>query len=298
MITENPIVQTLESRRSLKLKKSSNIQLVESKITKYNDYDEINREDFECAICLCFIAEPVVTPCQHIFCISCLEQWLRVKDECPMCKMSQLYFGPAVIKNLQKFLQSRYEEEFEARKSELIEQKLWTSDKKITNFVFVNDWEEIRNPTIVKQGIKLKNRYTICFKTIDNSDIIDEVIDSVEITYPARFKNSVRTLNKENGWKLTDLASDQEKNIVLKVEVKLQTWTKLNPIKFQFLVMFEEKGNIFHVKTMLDLEDKKVQKQIEKSESKTSINSQIKQSLKEAAKRNNIRIKFFRDWKR
>lgn len=45
--------------------------------------------DFECNICLELAIEPVVTCCGHLFCLSCLYQWLHVHcnyQECPVCK--------------------------------------------------------------------------------------------------------------------------------------------------------------------------------------------------------------------
>ncbi|KAJ8466933.1 hypothetical protein OPV22_029485 [Ensete ventricosum] len=45
--------------------------------------------NFECNICFDMAAEPVVTPCGHLFCWSCLYQWLHVHSdhkECPVCK--------------------------------------------------------------------------------------------------------------------------------------------------------------------------------------------------------------------
>ncbi|KAG8046582.1 hypothetical protein GUJ93_ZPchr0008g11535 [Zizania palustris] len=44
---------------------------------------------FDCHICLEPAKEPVVTPCGHLFCWSCLYQWLRqhsAHSECPVCK--------------------------------------------------------------------------------------------------------------------------------------------------------------------------------------------------------------------
>lgn len=45
--------------------------------------------NFECNICFDMAKEPVVTSCGHLFCWSCLYQWLHVHSdnkECPVCK--------------------------------------------------------------------------------------------------------------------------------------------------------------------------------------------------------------------
>ncbi|XP_077230773.1 RING/U-box superfamily protein [Tasmannia lanceolata] len=52
---------------------------------------------FECNICLEMARDPVVTSCGHLFCWSCLYQWLHVHSdtqECPVCK------GEVTEKNL------------------------------------------------------------------------------------------------------------------------------------------------------------------------------------------------------
>uniref|UniRef100_A0A1J3GJ20 E3 ubiquitin-protein ligase RMA n=1 Tax=Noccaea caerulescens TaxID=107243 RepID=A0A1J3GJ20_NOCCA len=43
---------------------------------------------FDCYICLDLSKEPVVTNCGHLYCWSCLYQWLQVSEakECPVCK--------------------------------------------------------------------------------------------------------------------------------------------------------------------------------------------------------------------
>lgn len=41
----------------------------------------------ECSICISHIDNPVLEPsCQHLFCAECLLKWLKLKDQCPMCR--------------------------------------------------------------------------------------------------------------------------------------------------------------------------------------------------------------------
>lgn len=45
---------------------------------------------FKCALCLGERRETVSTPCGHLFCWSCLLQWMRTSPECPMCRKSPI----------------------------------------------------------------------------------------------------------------------------------------------------------------------------------------------------------------
>uniref|UniRef100_A0A8C6QHR1 LON peptidase N-terminal domain and ring finger 2 n=2 Tax=Nannospalax galili TaxID=1026970 RepID=A0A8C6QHR1_NANGA len=42
--------------------------------------------DFECALCMRLLFEPVTTPCGHTFCLKCLERCLDHAPHCPLCK--------------------------------------------------------------------------------------------------------------------------------------------------------------------------------------------------------------------
>lgn len=46
------------------------------------------KENFSCAICLSLTEEPCMPPCGHLFCSSCLIQWIQSLDDakCPKCR--------------------------------------------------------------------------------------------------------------------------------------------------------------------------------------------------------------------
>ncbi|XP_044119604.1 LON peptidase N-terminal domain and RING finger protein 2 isoform X2 [Neovison vison] len=46
----------------------------------------IDVTDFECALCMRLLFEPVTTPCGHMFCLKCLERCLDHAPHCPLCK--------------------------------------------------------------------------------------------------------------------------------------------------------------------------------------------------------------------
>ncbi|XP_005360017.1 LON peptidase N-terminal domain and RING finger protein 2 [Microtus ochrogaster] len=57
---------------------------------KVNSLEEpeftIDLADFECALCMRLLFEPVTTPCGHTFCLKCLERCLDHAPHCPLCK--------------------------------------------------------------------------------------------------------------------------------------------------------------------------------------------------------------------
>ncbi|XP_012875158.1 PREDICTED: LON peptidase N-terminal domain and RING finger protein 2 [Dipodomys ordii] len=46
----------------------------------------VDMTDFECALCMRLLFEPVTTPCGHTFCLKCLERCLDHAPHCPLCK--------------------------------------------------------------------------------------------------------------------------------------------------------------------------------------------------------------------
>lgn len=64
--------------------------------------DPKSKEDFECPVCMELIAEPVKTPCQHLFCLSCQKQLMKLNSTCPLCrKVFDAQFIPMIDKSLQ-----------------------------------------------------------------------------------------------------------------------------------------------------------------------------------------------------
>ncbi|XP_035250088.1 LON peptidase N-terminal domain and RING finger protein 2-like [Anguilla anguilla] len=48
----------------------------------------LDSADMECSLCMRLFYEPVLTPCGHTFCLSCLERCLDHSPACPLCKES------------------------------------------------------------------------------------------------------------------------------------------------------------------------------------------------------------------
>lgn len=44
-------------------------------------------EELKCAVCHSMVIEPRVVGCGHMFCKSCLDQWMCLNKTCPMCSV-------------------------------------------------------------------------------------------------------------------------------------------------------------------------------------------------------------------
>ncbi len=54
-------------------------------LEKINEKIEFDEDD-NCIICYDVMDKPILTPCGHMFCNSCIQQCIKLKPECPMCK--------------------------------------------------------------------------------------------------------------------------------------------------------------------------------------------------------------------
>ena len=43
--------------------------------------------EYVCAVCVSLVDAPMLTRCQHIFCMSCLQTWMDNKPSCPTCSV-------------------------------------------------------------------------------------------------------------------------------------------------------------------------------------------------------------------
>lgn len=46
------------------------------------------KQQRKCTLCLEEMRDPSVTTCGHVFCWTCIGDWIREKPECPLCRQS------------------------------------------------------------------------------------------------------------------------------------------------------------------------------------------------------------------
>lgn len=69
-------------------------KIKKQELTEIRNFKEmISSLDTKCAICLSTFCDPVtICGCTHSFCKDCLERWLVVTENCPLCKLEILVF--------------------------------------------------------------------------------------------------------------------------------------------------------------------------------------------------------------
>ncbi|CAD7968141.1 unnamed protein product [Amoebophrya sp. A25] len=77
--------------------------------------------EFECALCLRLLLDPVSVSCGHTFCRSCIETSLDHRSACPLCRQP-IVAGRSINVLIQNLIQTRYPEEFRARQQEQLEE--------------------------------------------------------------------------------------------------------------------------------------------------------------------------------
>lgn len=55
--------------------------------TNANAYIPTNNEVYpDCPVCLEEMVDPSICPCGHTFCGRCIDRWIKIKENCPLCR--------------------------------------------------------------------------------------------------------------------------------------------------------------------------------------------------------------------
>merc|ERR1712224_187566 len=206
---------------------------------RFVNQEDIQLPDLKCAVCCEFIAEPALTPCEHIFCIHCIETSIMFKPKCPICRKELKDFEPEVDQTLQDFTKNQFPSVFEERKKELVQENIWISDSFPITFEFGNKWRYLKDAIVRPNSYDLVHHWSMYLKTPRDSDIIDKIVDSVKTTLCKTFKNRYRALDK-GSWMVFGRAYD---DFEADIEIKFKKWTGIPTKKFSFELHFNEEGN-------------------------------------------------------
>lgn len=239
---------TTRGRTTIKEKNIARHGSLPQKREKQIDKEDIQRIDLKCAICYNFIAEPAITPCQHVYCLNCIENCVYVKTKCPLCRQSLKDYTPELNQALQNFTKNMFKVDFEQRKEELIQDNLWTTDKFIINFDFGNKWRFLKDAIVRPISYDLVNHWTLFLKTPKNPELVNKVVSSVKVTLCKTFKDRYRALEK-GSWALIGRAYAE---FEADIKIKFQKWTGVPEKEFKYQLIFDDEGNMIKFNIAID----------------------------------------------
>eukprot|EP00347_Sterkiella_histriomuscorum_P019741 403340466 len=203
-----------------------------------NTLEEVKQfRDYECPICYELIAEPVVTMCKHLFCLSCQNQVLQQNKVCPMCRKAfTKAFIPQIDKKIQQKIQDQFPQEFEKRKVSLIQAGLWRGSKAPVQFTFGNLYKQ----TALSETRRNLNVWVMYISLANDPTRLKagRFIESVTFHLHPDFTPNV-IVKKESPFLITKLGWGE---FEIKMEVEFKKWTGIPKMELQHMLCFEEQG--------------------------------------------------------
>ena len=104
--------------------------------------DTEHKLEKDCCVCMQIMVEPARLPCNHLFCIQCLNKYFESKFECPMCRAAvPVQFEPEIDEQLQSKIKADHLKEYSARRKDLSDKKLLAGDMESIIITFGNKHE-------------------------------------------------------------------------------------------------------------------------------------------------------------
>lgn len=123
----------------------------------------------ECNICMCVMVEPVIFPCQHIFCAQCAVLFLAKKHECPLDRKAvPKNFELKVFKELQNKIRVLKPKEYSAMEKEIKKGQGMIANQVELEFEVGNRYQELKKFNMNAAGKKeLKHQWSLYIKPLD-----------------------------------------------------------------------------------------------------------------------------------
>ena len=202
--------------------------------------DTLEHSDLTCPVCFSFIAEPSITPCEHLYCVDCIHKVIEVKSSCPLCRTAiPEDYLPDIASDLQDFAAEKYPDEFNHRKSELIKQKIWFANKMPIVFEYGNTWRRVKNAKVGRHGYLLDNSWTMFVNPVVDSDPTKKLVNKFTYRLHPTYKDPVMNVN-EAPFSLTMLAYG---SFHVEVTVNWHRALEMPDTKWIHLLRFSEGGS-------------------------------------------------------
>ena len=185
-----------------------------------------------CPICFQFIVEPVSLPCNHVFCINCIEEAALRKKKCPMCReLMPMSFMPKIDKKIQRQQKKEYPKEFDESEKEL--QKIKVLEKDLDRIVikYGNTHEAI-------DQANNKHKWKFFIETFKSKHRFGDLVDKINIKLHPTFGTTDVSLKSPytfsaRGWGIFEIP----------IKIKWKKWTKLEDMELSHLLSFENDEN-------------------------------------------------------
>jgi len=194
----------------------------------------LDESDHDCSVCLNIMTEPSKTPCNHYFCLMCIENFLEYKRNCPYCRRDiPMYFIAKIDKQKQHEIQQANPVMFEKRVEEIKSIRLKEAQKVKLTFLFGNTHEIVNVP-----GSTNSHSWTAFVKLADEEEDIRKYIRKVVFKLHPTFRNPQREVRSPPfevsclGWGVFSIP----------ITIYWQPWLEMAPTEVEHFLNFNGNG--------------------------------------------------------
>lgn len=187
--------------------------------------------DDDCYICFDVMWEPTKTPCNHYLCLNCLENVLRYKRNCPLCRTDvPISFKPVIDKERQKEIRNKQKTQISGHMKLLKMQKIFCDTLTLT---YGNTHKVVNSST---ENI---HAWSTFVRLADNKLDISRYIKKVVFVIHPTFKDPVIEVT-EAPFRLTRIGWG---TFPVGISIHWQPWLEKGVTKFAHDLSFEGNGD-------------------------------------------------------
>jgi hypothetical protein len=196
-----------------------------------------------CAICIELAREPVFTDCKHIFCFTCIDEYIEmtpkeVELKCPMCRSAfNKNFKPKIDIDFESKIKKYHGKEYENRIKMLQELRKKCDFIKI-KLLYGNTHKLIENPKKSRTSVDTENKHKWCMFVkaydYDSSKVIRKVTFGLHHTFGAKeieVKSAPFEMIKV-GWGSFEIP----------IKIYFCSWLKMKPLEISHDLSFTNDG--------------------------------------------------------
>jgi hypothetical protein len=218
----------------------------ESEISPTSE-DVSSHGDFECPVCISIISRPVLTPCNHIFCITCIEKTLENDEKCPMCRGELADFEPIIDEEVRSAIKIQHPKEF-AEKEKWHEEDDLLKGRMIKKKISYGNLHHVEEPS-ESSGMHNSHHWAAFVKfphDLPAKKFVKKVRFLLHPTFPYREVDVVKEpfVVRRIGWGY----------FTIPITIHWQDWLKMEPTQFNHTLCFDGEGKTLNKIVEIDKE--------------------------------------------